>query len=1396
MKSSCFNFVIIRLLILRAHNLTAPCYNYRQLRAHTSTAPCYTYLLLKVTSSSLQRQFMISSESDQYSYNIVKTVLCSLFDSLPESLSHQIALENLHLSHLPHKRIRKHLIEIVAKYFTETTTEDSFTTAYEEFTYIDPATLLSPDTTHNSTTTLNQESTHTDTHTTMNTTTQTATLNSYSWMSVKEFDPKENFDRWFKTFNLHLQFDGVEGDRRLIALQLKAGRQVREFIDEIPEAERTFEQVVERLKTTYTGSLSVESASARLISYRIDYRNFRSSLNEYVKLIERANPSTRRDQLKALVEERLMINLKESLSTYLRNHRRHNTHVDEMIEDLVLENDMQQRHHKKNQPHNFHHSPHNKQFQHPLSQKKVQDSCTIHPYSRHTNSECRQQIKQEPQCKTESSHINNSLIKMPAILNDKPCNVLIDTGATCTMVSPTFAKQLGANKNTTHEYITSAGNPFFAKKINIPLSLQIDNCHHETNVDNYVASRDFTDYQVILGMNFLSPLRCSISTHEKKAYFAQPITNFLLSAQNENLKDKEEEFKQLIRQKYASVEPTCEYDVGPGLFSTSPQEFLLTPPLGIKYYASPPSEEEDEIIQQMLRYDIIEESKSLTTLPHYLLVKRDEQGKPKLQNGKIRKRFILDCREINNKTRIVPFHSLSLQILLQQLRAFTFGSTIDLHQGYFQMILDEADRPHYAFKYKYKTYQFKRAPMGARNSPSFFQNNMELLLADIRTSYQAHTNIFIYMDDILILTNGSQELHLTVLEHVILTIHSKGGKISLSKCAFLRTSLKFLSWTFSYNKITPTISPLIRNKSLPATRKELYARLQCYNYFRLSIPQYSEKTSQLYQLTKGPKQEKIQWTPELSKQFYDLSQILFNEPTIYMYDENQPLILKTDGCNTGIGGFLCQRDQEGIIRPLGFFSYPLQKTKTPRSPTYIELLAISKGITTFRYLIQGKQLTIESDHRPIAGLIATSTSPKFMEHINTITQYTTDIKYINKHCNQLADFLSRLFENSRSEINNLQDAPQQPRRRGRPKKVQNTTALEKSQPRPRGRPKKLINPTTNNDGRYIEYESLPLDLSSIQKEDGELISSLEQGNYRGIKIETFNDIIITSDSKRPIITDEQTIQAILKICHDQTGHWNHIATKEIIQQVVYIPDLSTKCKAYASYTLPKILRTDGARYWTSKEVSEYLKTNQVIHSISTPTNSTGNAYAERFIRTLQSAIGKLLLDYPQSEWDTILPEAVYALNHYPRQGSTPFQRILQYAERFIRTLQSAIGKLLLDYPQSEWDTILPEAVYALNHYPRQGSTPFQRILRHKPTTVLQLAMQKSLSKDKLNEAKQVMKTLEASAYIPVKRRTKFQPRFEDQAHVKGISKDGKTLHLQRNDRSYIRPRRNAKLRNH
>ena len=76
-----------------------------------------------------------------------------------------------------------------------------------------------------------------------------------------------------------------------------------------------------------------------------------------------------------------------------------------------------------------------------------------------------------------------------------------------------------------------------------------------------------------------------------------------------------------------------------------------------------------------------------------------------------------------------------------------------------------------------------------------------------------------------------------------------------------------------------------------------------------------------------------------------------------------------------------------------------------------ELLAIYQSIKHFKHLIEGRSCTVLTDHKPITFAFLQNpekASPRQLNHLDFIGQYTTDIRYISGKDNVVADLLSRI----------------------------------------------------------------------------------------------------------------------------------------------------------------------------------------------------------------------------------------------------------------------------------------------------------------------------------------------------------------------------------------------------
>ncbi|BHF59615.1 hypothetical protein SprV_0100257600 [Sparganum proliferum] len=122
-----------------------------------------------------------------------------------------------------------------------------------------------------------------------------------------------------------------------------------------------------------------------------------------------------------------------------------------------------------------------------------------------------------------------------------------------------------------------------------------------------------------------------------------------------------------------------------------------------------------------------------------------------------------------------------------------------------------------------------------------------------------------------------------------------------------------------------------------------------------------------------------------------------------------PLSIVADASNLAIGAALQQQTPTGT-QPLAFYSAKLTPPQTRYSTFGRELLAIYLAIKHFRNYIEGRDFCIYTDHKPLTYALSTSSdkySPREARHLDFISQYTTDIRFLKGLYNQVADCLSR-----------------------------------------------------------------------------------------------------------------------------------------------------------------------------------------------------------------------------------------------------------------------------------------------------------------------------------------------------------------------------------------------------
>ena len=117
----------------------------------------------------------------------------------------------------------------------------------------------------------------------------------------------------------------------------------------------------------------------------------------------------------------------------------------------------------------------------------------------------------------------------------------------------------------------------------------------------------------------------------------------------------------------------------------------------------------------------------------------------------------------------------------------------------------------------------------------------------------------------------------------------------------------------------------------------------------------------------------------------------------------------TDASGKAMGAVLMQRDDEGNLHPVAFYSMKHTDAESNYAVHEFELLAIFKALKHWKYLLIGSEKTlIYTDHKPLTHLLdQPELSPRQQRWITFLADFDVDIIAVEGSKNKVADCLSR-----------------------------------------------------------------------------------------------------------------------------------------------------------------------------------------------------------------------------------------------------------------------------------------------------------------------------------------------------------------------------------------------------
>lgn len=399
-------------------------------------------------------------------------------------------------------------------------------------------------------------------------------------------------------------------------------------------------------------------------------------------------------------------------------------------------------------------------------------------------------------------------------------------------------------------------------------------------------------------------------------------------------------------------------------------------------------------IMLMLELGIIEVSSSEWCSPIVLVPKKDGSS-----------RFCIDFRYLNAISNFDPYPMPRIDDLLERVGGATFITTLDLSKGYWQLALAPEAKELTAFRTPFGMYQFKVMPFGLQGAPATFLRLMDHILRDVSDFSAA------YLDDVVVYSS-TWEQHLEHLQQVLQRIRAAGLTINPRKCSVAHREVQYLGFTIGFGRIKPQVEKMeaIRSFPVPTTKKKVRGFVGLVSWYRKFVPNFSERTLVLRNLTKKAAPNKVRWSEECNEAFEDLKEAICTEPVLHSPDFNQPFILQTDASQSGLGAVLIQ-EKEGERRPVVFLSRRLLDRETRYSTVEKECLAVKWAVDSLRYYLLGRHFILETDHRTLQWLhMMKDANNRITRRYLSLQTYDFTVQYRPGKFNVVADCLSRTDE--------------------------------------------------------------------------------------------------------------------------------------------------------------------------------------------------------------------------------------------------------------------------------------------------------------------------------------------------------------------------------------------------
>ena len=369
----------------------------------------------------------------------------------------------------------------------------------------------------------------------------------------------------------------------------------------------------------------------------------------------------------------------------------------------------------------------------------------------------------------------------------------------------------------------------------------------------------------------------------------------------------------------------------------------------------------------------------------------------KPHTGKLR--VCLDPRELNKAIKRPHYPLPTLEDVTPRLAGAQFFSVMDARSGYWAIKLTEDSSMLTTFNTVFGRYRFLRLPFGIVSAQDEFQRKID-------ETYEGLKGVAAIVDDILVYGRTREE-HDANLRAMLERTRERGVRLNPEKSRICVTEVKYFGHRLTREGIKPEPDKVkaVKEMEPPQNKAELETIMGMVNYLARFAPSLSEINAPLRQLLK--QSSEFVWDETHNSAFQQMKDLITREPgpVLTYFDPSKELRLQVDASKSGLGAVLLQEE-----KPVAYASKSLTATEENYAQIEKELFAVLFGCKRFHQYVYGRQVVVESDHKPLESIMRkplAAAPPRLQRMILQLQKYDiTIIHRPGKHI-PVADTLSR-----------------------------------------------------------------------------------------------------------------------------------------------------------------------------------------------------------------------------------------------------------------------------------------------------------------------------------------------------------------------------------------------------